>query len=135
MKVLLYKQKSSLIGLLTLFMLCASYGQSPVITNPTVEKIWDGFNFVEGPLWVDTLGLLFSDIPENKVYRWSLDSNVSVYLTPSGNSNGLALDMQNKILLAQHGPRQVSRMEENGALTAIATHYDCLLYTSPSPRD
>lgn len=110
----------------------ASYSQSPVITDATVEKIWGGFNFVEGPLWVDTLGLLFSDIPENKVYRWDLDSTITVYLTPSGNSNGLALDVQGRLLLAQHGPRQVTRMEENGTLTAIATHYDEKRLNSPN---
>ena len=124
--------KSALASLNIWIMMGIAYSQSPVITNPVVEKIWGGFNFVEGPCWVDTLGLLFSDIPEDKVYRWDLDSTISVYLTPSGNSNGLALDNQGSLLLAQHGPRQVSRMAGNGTLTAIATHFDGKRLNSPN---
>jgi len=106
------------------------YGQ--VINNPVVEKIWGGFNFVEGPVWVDDLGLLFSDIPENKVYLFDLDSTVTVYQTPSGNSNGLALDANGNLILAQHGPRQIGRLEENGDITALATHYDGKRLNSPN---
>jgi gluconolactonase len=125
-------RKSALIGLLSGILIGTAHCQSPVITNPLVEKIWGGFSFVEGPLWVDTLGLLFSDIPANKVYRWSLDSTITVYLTPSGNSNGLALDGQGRLLLAQHGPRQVARVEDNGTLSPLATHYDDKRLNSPN---
>ena len=132
MKNYFLSQKAFIAGLCLWILVGSLNGQTPVITHPVVEKIWGDFNFVEGPLWIDTLGLLFSDIPENKVYRWSLDSTISVYLTPSGNSNGLALDQQGRILLAQHGPRQVSRLEENGTLTPIATHYNEKRLNSPN---
>lgn len=105
---------------------------SQVIRYPKVEKIADGFTFVEGPLWIDELGLLFSDIPENKIYLFSTDSVVSIYLDPSGHSNGLALDHERKLLLAQHGNRQLARKEDNNTLTSLATHYDGLRLNSPN---
>ena len=36
-----------------------------------VEIIAEGFDWSEGPLWIDGLGLLFSDIPPNKIFLWS----------------------------------------------------------------
>ncbi|MCX7798422.1 MAG: SMP-30/gluconolactonase/LRE family protein [Melioribacter sp.] len=96
-----------------------------------VEKIADGFQFVEGPVWKDG-SLLFSDIPANTVYKWSPDSGIKVFLRPSGNSNGLALDKNGNLLLAQHGLRQIARLEKSGELTPLATHYDGKRLNSPN---
>ena len=114
--------------ILPLFIFC----QSPVPRDAEPEKIADGFRFVEGPVWVDGTGLLFSDIPANIVYRWSPESGIEVYLNPSGNSNGLALDAENRLLLAQHGKRRLARIETDGTETALATHYKGKRLNSPN---
>ncbi len=106
--------------------------QEPRLNDPVVEKIAEGFNFIEGPVWIEGIGLVFSDIPENTIFLFSVDSAVSEYLNPSGNSNGLALDSQGRLLLAQHGPRQIARLETNGTITPLATHYDGLRLNSPN---
>src|SRR5437773_7053011 len=50
-----------------------------------LEKIADGFTWVEGPVW-DRKGqyLLFSDIPANSVFKWKPGAGVSLFLKPSG---------------------------------------------------
>lgn len=96
-----------------------------------VEKIADGFQFVEGPVWKDG-ALLFSDIPANTIYQWKPDSGVKVFLRPSGNSNGLALDKNGNLLLAQHGLRQIARLENDGRLTSLATHFEGKRLNSPN---
>jgi gluconolactonase len=106
--------------------------QSQVIKYPKVEKIAEGFSFIEGPLWIDGVGLIFSDIPENKVYLFSTDSVLSVYLDPSGNSNGLTLDHEKRLLLAQHGNRQLARLEGDHSFTSLATLYDGRRLNSPN---
>jgi sugar lactone lactonase YvrE len=106
--------------------------QVPVINNPIVTRLDDGFQFVEGPVWKNDLGLLFSDIPSNTVYLWSQESGRSIYMNPSGNSNGLAFDSDGLLILAQHGPRQISRLETGSALTPIATHYLGKRFNSPN---
>ncbi len=89
--------------------------------NSRVEIIADGFDWTEGPLWVDGLGLLFSDIPPNKIYLWTEKNGVKLYLTPSGytgaeprggemGSNGLLLDGDGNLVLCQHGDRRLARM-------------------------
>ncbi|HEY1022195.1 MAG TPA: SMP-30/gluconolactonase/LRE family protein, partial [Flavisolibacter sp.] len=51
----------------------------------TVEVIATGFDWSEGPLWVESDGmLLFSDVPRNAVYQWTEEKGTQVYLTPSG---------------------------------------------------
>jgi len=95
------------------------------------ERIASGFEFTEGPLWYDD-SLIFSDIPADKIYRWSKSGDVSTFLEPSGNSNGLALDSLGRIVMCQHGPRTVSRIERNSSQTLLADKYKGKLLNSPN---
>ena len=90
--------------------------------NGKVEIIAEGFDWSEGPVWVEGVGLLFSDIPPNKIYKWSENEGSSLYLTPSGytdsvtrggevGSNGLLLDPDGNLVLCQHGDRRISRLD------------------------
>ncbi len=121
--------------LLVILVVCCcipTISEAQILTNPIVEKITNGYQFVEGPVWKDGVGLLFSDIPANRVYLWTEEDGASVYLEPSGNSNGLAYNQDGYLLLAQHGPRQLARLEEGGTIIPIATHYDGLRLNSPN---
>ncbi len=122
----------------TIFYFCFLYlitlGLSNAQIFGEVEKVADGFQFVEGPVWKDG-ALLFSDIPANKVYKWTDTAGISEYLNPSGNSNGLALDSDGNLLLAQHGLRQVARLEEDDSFTPLANNYDDKKLNSPNDMD
>jgi gluconolactonase len=88
-----------------------------------IEILASGFDWSEGPLWLeDQQALIFSDVPANKIYRWSEKDSLSVFLDPSGyfgdrkdkresGSNGLAMDTDGNLLLCQHGLRQVSKLK------------------------
>jgi len=104
----------------------------PLPLSGQVQKVADGFLFVEGPVWKDGVGLLFSDINGNTIYRWSQDSGVVAYVKPSGNSNGLALDLQGRLLAAQHGNRRVVRIEITGSQTPLAASYQGKRLNSPN---
>lgn len=88
-----------------------------------VEIIAEGFQWSEGPLWVESQKmLLFSDVPRDTVYKWTEEKGKEVYLTPSGytgtvprggemGSNGLVLDTKGNLVLCQCGNRQMARMD------------------------
>ncbi len=119
-------------------------------TNAAIEIIADGFEWSEGPLWVETEQmLLFSDVPTNTVYKWTEENGTEVYLQPSGytgnepsqskepGSNGLLLDNDDNLVLCQHGNRQMARMEAPinkpaATFTALASHYDGMRFSSPN---
>lgn len=95
--------------------------------KPIIEVC--GFKFTEGPLWVEEIGWVFSDIPANKVYKLE---DKEIYLDPSGNSNGLALDKQGNILLAEHGNRRVSKMNKKGVIETVVDKYQGKRLNSPN---
>ena len=109
----------------------AASAQSPVPEGAVPERIASGFQFTEGPVWTDG-GLLFSDIPANTVYRWTESLGAEVFLQPSQKSNGLALDADGRVLLAQHDAQRLARLGENGVEVALADAYDGKSFNSPN---
>lgn len=115
-----------------LFLAIPLSAQSPLSKESRLEKIADGFQFVEGPVWEEGTGLLFSDIPANTIYKWIPDVGTNQFLKPSGNSNGLAFDKQGRLLIAQHGNRQLVRLEKDGTQTVLASYYNGKRLNSPN---
>jgi gluconolactonase len=97
--------------------------KSIIDTNAQIEIIAEGFEWSEGPLWVEKEKmLLFSDVPMNTIFKWTEAKGKELYLKPSGftgtdskskepGSNGLLLNKNDKLVLCQHGNRQMARME------------------------
>lgn len=94
-----------------------------------MEKLAGGFHWSEGPAWLAREhALVFSDVPENKVYRWSEQDGASLYLAPSGHtghgvgfaepgSNGLITDRSGRLVLCQDGDRRISRLVKREGVT------------------
>ena len=122
-----------------------------------VEKLADGFGFLEGPVWVRRGGyLLFSDIPANVIYKWNpADNKVSIFLKYSGftgaddsgagmqlnngralvtllGSNGVTVDPQGRIVYCAHGDHQVVRLEADGKRTVLASEFEGKRLNSPN---
>ncbi len=110
-----------------------------------VEKLADGFQFTEGPVWHPDGYLLFSDPNANVIYRYDpLSRNVSIYMTKSGysgtdigerhqpGSNGLAIDAEGRLIACQHGNRRVVRHEKKGPVTVLSDGYEGQKLNSPN---
>ncbi|MBI5821890.1 MAG: SMP-30/gluconolactonase/LRE family protein [Verrucomicrobia bacterium] len=116
-----------------------------ILPGAVIEKIAEGFDWSEGPVWMPAEGcLLFSDVPRNTVYRWTTRVGVSVFLKSSGytgqlksgqqepGSNGLTLDAEGRLVLCEHGDRRVARLERNGRKTTLADRYEGKRLNSPN---
>jgi gluconolactonase len=118
--------------ILTLFLMMVSCTPSNQFSLGVPEIITTGYEFTEGPHWLDDGSLIFSDIPANKVYQWRPGSaETSVFIDSSGRSNGIDGMPGGAIVLTQHDGR-VSRLMENGDLEALATEYEGMRLNSPN---
>lgn len=95
-----------------------------VDVNTPIEVIVTGIQWAEGPVWVKDGGyLVFSDPPANTAYRWKEGEGKSVFRKPSGlvgpipagvreaGSNGMALDPQGRLVIADSGTRAITRVD------------------------
>jgi len=105
----------------------------PLVGVGTAVAIDTSFQFVEGPVWRPTAGvLLFSDIPANTIYQLAPPSTITTFRADSGNSNGLAEDQNGLLLAAEHGNRRVSRTTGAGQVVDVASMYQGMRLNSPN---
>jgi gluconolactonase len=117
-------------------------------TDARVERLTeDRFTWSEGPVWVpDGDYLLFSDVPEKTMWKWSEAGGLEVFQRPSspdlggtvrpdgqGGSNGLLLSLDGKLLVADHGNRAVVEVDlARRTGRALATRYRGKRFNSPN---
>ncbi len=140
------ENKDSIIGKVEWYDSAAA---KAIDSNAAIAVIGKGFHWTEGPLWVAAeQKLLFSDVPENTIFRWQMGDIPHVYLTPAGytgknkrtgeiGSNGLALDNAGRLLICQSGNRQVARLNTTinaprPEFTALAATYNGKRFNSPN---
>jgi gluconolactonase len=110
------------------------------------EKLVDGYQWTEGPVW-NRQGkfLLFSDIPNNAIIKWQEGVGESSFLTPAGytgktpftghepGTNGLTYDANGLLVACEHGDRRVSRLEADGKTKkTLADRYEGKRLNSPN---
>lgn len=102
--------------------------------NAAIHRLWTGAGWAEGPAWsAEGRYLLFSDIPNNRQMRWlEDDGRVTVFRSPSNNSNGNTFDFQGRELSCEHLTRRVVRYEHDGTITIIADNYGGKRFNSPN---
>lgn len=104
-----------------------------VLGNAPLKRLATGFDWLEGPVWFgDANCLLFSDIPNNRILRWSPDTGISTFRAPSNFANGHTRDRQGRLVSCEHGTRRVTRTEHDGTLTVIADSYQGKRLNSPN---
>ena len=105
-----------------------------VLGNAPVKRLASGFDWVEGPVWFgDAHCLLFSDIPNDRIMRWSPETGVSVYRAPSGFSNGQTRDRQGRLITCEHRGRRVTRTDlSTGKTEIIAGLYEGRPFNAPN---
>lgn len=114
-----------------------------------IDVLASGFVWTEGPVWVknhpDGDFLLFSDVPQNTIFKWTAKEGVTTFLKPSGytgtgtygdepGSNGLTIDRKGQLIACEHGDRRVTAMPLNGigGKRTLADNYNGKRFNSPN---
>ncbi len=114
--------------------------------DAAVEKLLDGHQWTEGPAWDKKSGyLLFSDIPNNAIFKWQEGKGETLFMQPAGYSgkepftgrepgtNGLTFDSSGRLVACEHGDRRISRLEADGKTkTTIVDKFEGKRFNSPN---
>ena len=104
-----------------------------VLPNAPLIKLGEGFAWLEGPVWfADQNCLLVSDLPDDRILRWSEGAGISVFRQPSGFANGHTRDQQGRLLGCSHRDRCITRTELDGSITVLADRYMGKRLNSPN---
>ncbi|MDX8514859.1 SMP-30/gluconolactonase/LRE family protein [Mesorhizobium captivum] len=108
-------------------------GFGDVVGNAAMERLATGYGFIEGPVWHPyEKWLVFSDIPQSRMYRRRASGEIELFRNPSQMANGNTLDRQGRLVTCEHTTSRVTRAEPNGTTTVLATHYEGKQLNSPN---
>jgi gluconolactonase len=103
------------------------------VGSAALDELYSGCRWAEGPVWFADLNcLIWSDIPNERMLRYSQDGDVSVFRTNSNFTNGNTRDRQGRLISCQHGARRVVRTEIDGTITVLADSYQGKRLNSPN---
>lgn len=111
-----------------------------------IEILAEGFEWSEGPVWSTKLNsLLFSDVPENVIYKWNEKDGLNIFAKPIGYSgnipnnkkagtNGLAIDSDDNLIVCMHGDRMIAKVENMNLekISSVIKSYNNNLFNSPN---
>ncbi len=104
-----------------------------VLPNAPLLTLSEGFGWLEGPVWcADANQLLVSDLPNDRVLRWTEDGGISVFREPSRFENGHTRDRQGRLIACSHVDRCIRRTEIDGTITVLADRFEGKRLNSPN---
>jgi gluconolactonase len=104
------------------------------IGNAAIQRVATGFRWAEGPVYFRDGGyLLWSDIPNNRIMRWSEDDgHVSVFRANSNFSNGNTRDREGRLITCEHDTRRVTRTEPDSSITVLIDSFNGKKLNAPN---
>lgn len=98
-----------------------------------LTRLAGDFTWAEGPTWVPSrAAVIFSDVRQNRTWRWSEGEGLQEELHPSHHQNGHTLDAEGRLIACSHGQRALLRQETDGAWTVLADRFEGRKLNSPN---
>ena len=115
------------------FGIRASGAQSAVIApGATLQKLAGGFKFTEGPAADAQGNVLFTDQPNDRIMKWSVDGKLSTFMEPCGRSNGLCFDAKGNLWACADDRNELWRIDPAGKPTVLVKDYRGKLLNGPN---
>ena len=111
------------LGLLIAPVLCGAQ-ERVVASGAKVEKLAGSFEFTEGPTCDAGGNLFFTDQPNDRIMKWSVDGKLSTFLQPAGRANGMYFDARGQLVAAADEKTALWSIAPDGKVTVILGSYD-----------
>jgi len=122
--------------LITLLLVLATTGcleeKSLILPGAKIEKLATGFKFTEGPAADKEGNVFFTDIPNNRINKWSTDGKLSTFVENSGAANGLFFDKMGNLIACAGGNGQLVSIDPKGKITVVAEKYNGKKFNQPN---
>ena len=104
-----------------------------LLPDSKLERHCTGAVWSEGPVYFSEGDyILWSDIPNNRMLKWSQAEGMSVYREPSNFTNGHTRDREGRLISCEHGGRRISRTEPDGNVVCVVDNYQGKKLNSPN---
>jgi len=126
------KQYSLIVLVFVAAVGCCAEKLSVVAEGAKVVKLAGGFKFTEGPAADAEGNVFFTDIPNNRIHKWSLDGKLYTFRKDSGAANGLFFDKSGNLLACEGDNRRLTSISPDGKVKVLADKYKNKKFNRPN---
>jgi gluconolactonase len=114
----------SLLFLLGIYLTNCRINKDIVAPGAEIEKLAEGFAFTEGPATDRQGNVYFTDQPNNRILKWSIDGKLSVFVENAGRANGLYFDRDDQLFSCSDENNELWRIDRDGQHLVLLTAFD-----------
>jgi gluconolactonase len=97
---------------------------STVAPGAKLEKLADEFKFTEGPSCDKDGNVFFTDQPNNRIMKWSVDGKLTEFLKPAGRANGMFFEPNGNLLACADEKTELWSIAPDGKHTVLAKEFE-----------
>jgi gluconolactonase len=106
--------------------------QDAIESGAKLEKLADGFSFTEGPTSDAQGNIFFTDQPNDRIMEWSIKDKLSIFLQPSGRSNGLSFDSKGVLWACADEKNELWQIDRGKKVIPLPLKYASSLLNGPN---
>ncbi len=103
-----------------------------IAPGATLQKLASGFEFTEGPACDSQGSVFFTDQPNDRIMKWSIEGKLSTFMHPCGRANGLTFDRQGNLWACADGKNELWRIGPGTNVTVVLKDYQGKLFNGPN---
>lgn len=97
-----------------------------------LEKLAGGFKFTEGPT-CDAMGnVFFTDQPNNRILKWSVEGKLTTFMEPAGRANGMCFDQKGNLIACADEKTELWSIAPDLKVTVLAKEYQGKMLNGPN---
>jgi len=123
---------ATVLGVLVAAASPAAQRPSVVAPSAKLERLCGGFVFTEGPAADAEGNVFFTDQPNDRILKWSVDGKLSVFLSPCGRSNGMFFDREGNLWTCADMNNELWKIDPQGKVMVVVKNYKGKLLNGPN---
>lgn len=103
-----------------------------LIKGEFLNEISTQFKFTEGATVNKDGDLFFTDQPNNKIWKYSTNGELTVFMEEAGRSNGMYFDHENNLITCADENNELWSINPNGEVSVLLTNFNGLRLNGPN---
>jgi gluconolactonase len=100
--------------------------------NAQLQLISNQFSFTEGPAADKNGNVFFTDQPNNRIWKYSTDGKLSIYLEKAGRSNGMYFNKHGDLITCADEQNQIWKIQSNRKIKVLLTDLNGAHFNGPN---
>ncbi|KIQ20254.1 gluconolactonase [Flavobacterium sp. MEB061] len=95
-----------------------------IAKGAVLTKLSDQYRFTEGPAADKKGNIYFTDQPNNRIIKWSVNGELSVFMENAGRANGLYFDHEGNLLACADEKNEIWKIDQNKNTTVLVNDFE-----------